>query len=66
MLLTKRGKLPLCSLAVCCLLMLLQMLYTNWPSTGNSFDGAFGGYDDVREGGDEKSRDVSRSLASSA
>lgn len=24
-----------------------QMLYTNWPSTGNSFEGAFGGYDDV-------------------
>jgi len=23
-----------------------QMLYTNWPSTGNSFEGAFGGYDD--------------------
>ena len=23
------------------------MLYTNWPSTGNSFEGAFGGYDDV-------------------
>ena len=24
-----------------------QMLYTNWQSTGNSFEGAFGGYDDV-------------------
>ena len=23
------------------------MLYTNWPSTGNSFEGAFGGYVDV-------------------
>ena len=23
------------------------MLYTNWQSTGNSFEGAFGGYDDV-------------------
>jgi hypothetical protein len=26
---------------------LVQMLYTNWPSTGNSFEGAFGGYDDA-------------------
>lgn len=26
---------------------LAQMLYTNWPSTGNSFEGAFGGYDDA-------------------
>ena len=25
----------------------VQMLYTNWQSTGNSFEGAFGGYDDV-------------------
>ena len=25
----------------------VQMLYTNWPSTGNSFEGAFGGYDDA-------------------
>ena len=24
-----------------------QMLYTNWQSTGNSFEGAFGGYDDA-------------------
>ena len=24
------------------------MLYTNWPSTGNSFEGAFGGYGDVK------------------
>lgn len=25
---------------------LAQMLYTNWQSTGNAFEGAFGGYDD--------------------
>eukprot|EP00286_Rhodomonas_abbreviata_P015254 CAMPEP_0181323818 /NCGR_PEP_ID=MMETSP1101-20121128/20007_1 /TAXON_ID=46948 /ORGANISM="Rhodomonas abbreviata, Strain Caron Lab Isolate" /LENGTH=67 /DNA_ID=CAMNT_0023431909 /DNA_START=12 /DNA_END=215 /DNA_ORIENTATION=- len=24
----------------------MPMLYTNWPSTGNSFEGAFGGYDE--------------------
>ena len=29
----------------------LQMLYTNWQSTGNSFEGAFGGYDDVSVNG---------------
>ena len=28
-------------------LELVQMLYTNWQSTGNSFEGAFGGYDDA-------------------
>ena len=27
--------------------MLLSKLYTNWQSTGNGFEGAFGGYDDV-------------------
>ena len=26
---------------------MLQKLYTNWQSTGNSLEGAFGGYDDV-------------------